>query len=160
MFEIKKINSPEQKSHICDLILRILPNWFGVEASIIDYVNKTQSMPFWAAFDEEKPIGFAALKEHNRYTSEVCVMGIAPEYHRRGIGRELIKCCEACCTDNHVEYLTVKTLDGSVNSEGYAKTRRFYFSMGFRPLEVFPMHWDKDNPCLFMAKSLPAIPTC
>ena len=39
-------------------------------------------------------------------------------------------------------------------SKSYKKTRLFYQSVGFKPLEVFPMHWDKDNPCLFMAKSL------
>lgn len=154
MFSIKQVDTPEQKSHICNMILRALPNWFGVEASIVDYVKETQSMPFWAAFDGENPIGFVALKEHNPYTSEVCVMGVLKEYHRHGIGRELIKYCEAYCTDNQVEYLTVKTLDQSRESRSYAKTRQFYLSMGFRPLEVFPLYWDKDNPCLFMAKFL------
>jgi GNAT superfamily N-acetyltransferase len=155
MFEIKQVNIPEIKACICNTILRALPSWFGVEASIIDYVDKTQSMPFWAAYDGEKPIGFVALKIHNPHASEVCVMGILKEYHRQGIGRKLIGQCESFCSEQHTEYLTVKTLDGSAPSISYAKTREFYLAVGFLPLEVFPLHWDKDNPCLFMVKYLP-----
>ena len=151
-FIVKQVDTPEQKQRICDMILRALPNWFGVEASIVDYVKETRSMPFWAAFDGEKPVGFVALKTRNPYTSEVYVMGVLKEYHRLGIGRELIQRCENDCAANQIEYLTVKTLDESRESRSYAKTRQFYFSMGFRPLEVFPLYWDKDNPCLFMAK--------
>lgn len=29
-----------------------------------------------------------------------------------------------------------------------------YYACGFRPLEVFPLIWGKDNPCLFMAKGI------
>lgn len=156
MFNIKQVEVPEQKAHICDLILHALPNWFGVEASITNYIQKVQTMPFWVALDGEKPVGFIALKVHNSYTSEVCVMGVLKEYHRQSIGKQLIGCCETFCINNDSEFLTVKTLDESAVSESYARTRNFYFAMGFRPLEVFPLHWDKDNPCLFMAKHLPA----
>ena len=95
---------------------------------------------------------------HTPYASEICVMGILKQYHRLGIGRKLVETCEAFCHENNTEYLTVKTLDGSRESQSYAKTRQFYMSMGFRPLEVFPLHWDAANPCLFLAKYLPAFP--
>lgn len=117
MIGIRQVDSPVQKAHICDTILHNLPSWFGVEASIADYVDKTQSMPSLAIFDEGKPIGFVALKVHNPYTSEVCVMGILEEYHRHGLGRKLIECCESFCFEHHNEYLTVKTLDSSVQSD-------------------------------------------
>jgi hypothetical protein len=52
-------------------------------------------------------------------------------------------------------FLTVKTLDESRESKSYEKTRKFYLSVGFLPLEVFPLLWDENNPCLFMAKSIP-----
>ena len=81
-------------------------------------------------------------------------MGILPEYHHKGIGRALIASCEAYCADKGNEFLTVKTLDESREDEGYEKTRLFYLSMGFKPLEVFPLLWDESNPCLFMAKHL------
>ena len=155
MVDIKRVEALGQKSDICDSILHALPSWFGVEASIADYINKVKSMPFWAAFDGEHPIGFIALKVHNSYTVEICVMGVLKEYHRHGIGKRLIEYCEQFCQNHHAEFLTVKTLDASAPSNSYAKTRQFYLALGFRPLEVFPLHWDKDNPCLFMAKYLP-----
>ncbi|MCL1882150.1 MAG: hypothetical protein FWF81_00130 [Defluviitaleaceae bacterium] len=68
------------------------------------------------------------------------------------IGKRLIAQCEQFCAENKIEFLTVKTLDESRESESYRKTRLFYLSVGFKPLEVFPLFWDKDNPCLFMAK--------
>ena len=143
-----------EKSDICNKILRALPDWFGVEASIVDYVGQVRSMPFYAAFDGASPVGFVAVKVHNAFTAEVCVMGILREYHRHGIGGKLIERCRAYCMENGQEFLTVKTLDASAESESYKKTKLFYEAMGFRPLEVFPLHWDKDNPCLFMAKSV------
>ena len=144
------------KSQICDAILHALPEWFGVEASIVDYINKVRELTFYAAFDSCVPAGFAALKTHNAYTAEVCVIGVQGVYHRMGIGKKLIALCEGYCGENNLEYLTVKTLDGSSESEGYEKTRMFYFSVGFRPLEVFPVYWDENNPCLFMVKKISA----
>jgi len=154
MINIKLVEDTVQKSAICNDILRSLPNWFGVEESIIDYVNKVRLMPLWAALDCEEVVGFLALKTHNIYTSEISVMGVLPEYHRSGIGRQLIENCEQFCLKSKTEFLTVKTLDDTVASNSYSKTRNFYLSLGFRPLEVFPLHWDENNPCLFMAKYL------
>lgn len=151
-FEFKEVNKENEKSKICNDILRALPSWFGIEASIVDYVEQVKQMPFYAAFDCGIPIGFVAIKKHNVYTAEVCVMGVLNEYHRQGIGKNLIKCCDDYCRDNRIEFLTVKTLDKSRESKSYEKTRLFYQSVGFKPLEVFPLLWDKANPCLFMAK--------
>ena len=154
VFEVKEVHEQEAKSKICDRILRALPNWFGNEAAIIDYTAIVRDMPFLSAFVDGEPVGFAAIKDHNPYTAEVCVMGVLASYHRQGIGRELICRCEEYCLANGKEFLTVKTLDGSRESKSYEKTRRFYLSVGFKPLEVFPLYWDKDNPCLFLVKHI------
>lgn len=152
--KIQEIVDSSIKSTICNDILRTLPNWFEVEASIADYVEKVRAMPFYAAFDDDKVIGFVALKIHNRYTAEIAIMGVLRDYHRQGIGRMLVGQCEDYCKANEFMFLTVKTLDESRTSKSYEKTRLFYLSVGFRPLEVFPLFWDEDNPCLFMAKSI------
>ena len=152
--EFREVNEKDKKSEICNTILRALPNWFGIESAIVDYVNQVREMPFLSAFVSGEPVGFVAIKEHNQYTAEVCVMGILREHHRQGIGRKLIKWCEEYCITSGKEFLTVKTLDESRASKSYEKTRQFYLAIGFRPLEVFPLHWDKDNPCLFLAKCI------
>ena len=154
MIEIKHVLSSSEKSSICNDTLRALSNWFGNEAAIIDYTEQVKEMPFYVAFDEDKPVGFVAIKIHNSYTAEVCVMGVLIEYHRQGIGKKLIKCCDDYCRENKMDFLTVKTLDASRESKSYEKTRLFYLSVGFKPLEVFPLFWDKNNACLFMAKSI------
>ena len=152
MIKITEIQKPEEKSRACNDILRALPLWFGNEEAIIDYTDKVKEMPFLIAYDYDKPIGFLAINVHNEHTAEVCVMGVLEDYHRQGVGEKLIKACEMFCQNNQKEFLTVKTLDASANYEPYDKTRNFYIKMGFKPLEVFPLYWDKDNPCLFMAK--------
>ena len=81
-------------------------------------------------------------------------MGVRREWHRRGIGAALVARCERYCREHGMRYLTVKTLDASAHSESYEKTRAFYHRMGFVPLEVFPLFWDADNPCLFLVKAL------
>ena len=152
MIKVIEIQIPVEKSRICNDILRALPVWFGNEEAIVDYTVKVKEMPFFITCDNDKVIGFLAIKIHNEHTAEVCVMGVLEDYHRQGIGEKLIKACEMFCHNNQKEFLTVKTLDASVKYEPYEKTRNFYIKMGFKPLEVFPLHWDKENPCLFMAK--------
>lgn len=154
MIEIKEILMPEEKSNICNGILRALPNWFGVEASIVDYVQEAKTLPFYAAFDNGRVVGFVAIKIHNPFTSEVCVMGVSKEYHRMGVGRTLIECCVDYCRQNKMEFLTVKTLDESRESKSYERTRLFYRAAGFKPLEVFPLLWGESNPCLFLVKHI------
>ena len=36
MFSIKRMDKHEEKSAICGSILHALPNWFGVESSIVE----------------------------------------------------------------------------------------------------------------------------
>lgn len=152
--EIREIFEEKIKSDFCDGILRQLPEWFGIEEAIVDYVQKVHEMPFFVAFDGENPIGFLAVKIHNPYTAEIFVMGILKDYHRHGIGSALISRVESIYKTKGFQYLTVKTLDSSVDCEPYGRTRQFYARMGFIPLEVFPLFWDEANPCLFLAKCL------
>lgn len=152
--EIKEVFTSNEKATICENILRQLPNWFGIESSIIDYSEQTKDMPFYIATESNNPIGFVAIKNHNEHTAEVYVMGILLDYHRRGIGKKLIYCCEKYCNETKKEFLTVKTLDESRDSKSYEKTRQFYLSVGFKPLEVFPLLWDKENPCLLLVKHI------
>jgi len=152
MIEIRVVSNADEKSNICNIVLRALPNWFGIEESIVDYVQQVHDLPFYAAFDDKKAVGFVAIKPHTPFATEVCVMGIMDEYHRQGIGKRLINCCELYCKENKIEFLTVKTLAESRESKSYEKTRLFYLAVGFKPLEVFPLLWDEANPCLLMVK--------
>lgn len=152
--EIIQILDGKEKSKICHEILKNLPQWFGDQKIITEYCENVAEYPFFTAVENDETVGFIALKEHNIYTSEIYVMGILNLFQHKGIGTELLKSAEKHCQDIGNEFLTVKTLDGSINYEPYANTRKFYRAMGFIPLEVFKEHWDKENPCLFSVKSL------
>ena len=152
--EINEVLVESEKSDICSSILSDLPNWFGIPEAVLDYAAGVKEKPFYAAYDNGDVVGFVSIKEHNPFTAEIYVMGILQNYHRRGLGRELIEMCESHCRHHDIEFLTVKTLDEKNPDEYYRKTRLFYESMGFKPLEVFPTLWDESNPCLFLAKYL------
>jgi 8-oxo-dGTP pyrophosphatase MutT (NUDIX family)/GNAT superfamily N-acetyltransferase len=151
---VKEIFAADEKSDICNEVLRALPSWFGIEDAIVSYVEEVRSMPFFAVYIGDKAAGFVAIKPHGDYTAEIYVMGVLREYHGQGIGRSLINVCVEYCKKNKIEFLTVKTVDESRESKSYEKTRLFYQAMGFKKLETFPQLWDDGNPCMFMARHL------
>ena len=50
--------------------------------------------------------------------------------------------------------LQVKTVAATSTSKAYAETRGFYDRLGFQALEVFPLLWAPQNPCLLLVKQL------
>jgi hypothetical protein len=81
-------------------------------------------------------------------------MGVLPEFHFHGIGRKRLDHAEKSPASNSVEFLQVKTLSSVRPDDGYATTRDFCLSCGFRPLEEFPDLLDSDNPALQMTKAI------
>lgn len=134
--------------------MNALPKWFGIPSAVEDYIRDVRDMPFLAAAEGGETIAFLALKEHNEYTAEVWVMGVAPEYHRRGIGGTLIQESAKMCREYGRTFLTVKTYYDGGEYEPYARTLAFYRAVGFLPLQMLERHWDENNPCLMLAKWL------
>jgi ribosomal protein S18 acetylase RimI-like enzyme len=143
-----------QQAALCEPVLRALPDWFGIESAIRNYVVEIDTLPTLFAKVGENVAGFLTLKQHSPYAAEVYVMGLYPQYHRQGLGRDLVKAAEALLAEQGVEYLQVKTLSPSVEDAHYAQTRAFYEAMGFRPLEEIRQIWGEENPCLIMVKYL------
>jgi len=104
VIEIKEVGVSDEKSSICNEVLRALPSWFGMEEGIVGYVKEVKTMPFFSAYDDGKVIGFVAIKSHGDYTAEVCVMGILKEYHRKGIGKKLIDICVNYCENERKSF--------------------------------------------------------
>lgn len=138
----------------CEPILRALPEWFGIESAIVDYVRDIDRLPTSIARVEGDPVGFVTIRRHFPTAAEVHVMAIEPAFHRRGIGRDLIAAAVRDEAAAGVEFLQVKTVGPSSDDASYARTRRFYESVGFRPLEEIPTLWDVRNPCLILVKSI------
>jgi ribosomal protein S18 acetylase RimI-like enzyme len=140
------------QSTACVAILRALPQWFGMEQSIINYGVDFTRLPTFVAQEATEVVGFLTLKVHTAHAAEIWVMGVRPEYHRRGIGTALLVASEQYLRQQGVEYLQVKTISARDSSPSYAKTRVFYEAVGFRSLEELTELWSEENPCLMMVK--------
>ena len=73
----------------CEEILRTLPDWFGIEESLVQYVRDLPVLETYVAESSGRLAGFIAVKAHNRYSAEIHVMGVRPECHDQGIGGAL-----------------------------------------------------------------------
>lgn len=140
---------------VCRRVLATLPTWFGVPESVEDYVDKADAHPTLVVSVRGEDVGILTLVVHTPYAAEIYVMGVVPEHHRQGIGRQMVEFAETWLRARDIEYLQVKTLSPRHPDPGYEKTRAFYFAAGFRPLEEFPALWHPENPALQMIKSVP-----
>jgi ribosomal protein S18 acetylase RimI-like enzyme len=151
-YKIIEITDNIKKAEYTNLVLRKLPEWFGNEESLQEYIDTVHENPFWAAFDNNNCIGFFSVKIHYNRTGDIYVCGIDPNYHRKGIGTLLYKTIEKYFIINACEYIIVKTLSEINPDKNYAKTRLFYKKMGFIELITLKEMWNENNPCLIMIK--------
>jgi len=142
------------KADLCEPVLRSLPEWFGIEEANAHYLDAIDRLPTFIAGNGEHVMGFLTIYEHFPKSAEVFVTGVLPQFHRRGLGRALLRAAETYLRKTGVEYLQVKTLSESHADEGYAQTRAFYLAMGFQPLEEIKTLWNEDNPALLLIKKL------
>jgi catechol 2,3-dioxygenase-like lactoylglutathione lyase family enzyme/ribosomal protein S18 acetylase RimI-like enzyme len=147
----------QNKSEICERIIRALPQWFGIESAILDYAKDVESMPMLIATIDSEVVGFLSLNKHTKKTAEIHVMGVLEKYHRQKVGKRLVEAAEKYLVQKEFEFLSVKTLSESRPNQEYDRTRNFYLAMGFVPLEEFKSLWGDHNPCLFLIKPLAKI---
>jgi coenzyme F420-0:L-glutamate ligase / coenzyme F420-1:gamma-L-glutamate ligase len=149
--QIVEITDPTERSRIAEVVLRDLPDWFGIEEATAAYIKDAATLPTFAV---EPDIGFLCVKQHTVRAAELYVMGVRREHHRRGIGRALVEAAESWCRAHGIRYLHVKTLGPSRPDREYDATRAFYEAMGFVPLEELHGFWDEENPALVLVKDV------
>ena len=155
MVKILQVYDEFEKSYITRQILECLPEWFGDKESLEEYVETVTEKPFFTAVEENNnAIGFLCLKLHNEYTADLYVTGILKKYHRLGIGAQLVEAAESYLEEKNYKFFIVKTLGESSSDKSYAKTRKFYLSQGFYPMEEIKEIWGEKNPCLIMIKNI------
>jgi len=137
----------------CEAILRSLPDWFGIESSIVDYVRDLSVMETLVAEVDGDVVAFLTLKRHSEHAEEIHVMGVCEEHQGQGLGRALVADAERRLVARGCDFAQVKTLGPSHPDKGYAGTRAFYLRMGYVPLEEHKL-WGDANPCLVLVKHL------
>ena len=118
--------SAGRKSRICERIPRDLPGWFGIEEATWSFIAGVaeKDMIVTVEDDGDAPVGFLSLVHHNRFTSEIYVIGVKRAAHRQGIGTKLVETAVLRLRDRQTEFLMVKTLGPSHPNEGYRRTRQ------------------------------------
>ncbi|MBX9770192.1 MAG: GNAT family N-acetyltransferase [Candidatus Obscuribacterales bacterium] len=153
MYRIELVEN--DKTQLAETILRQLPDWFGIEQSLLNYLSDISKMPTYFAVNEAgNYVGFATLHYHNTATAEIHVMGVLPTFHGQGIGTLLVNEVSQIAKSTGRSFLTVKTLGEShPDRKFYSRTREFYLGAGFLPLEESLKIWD-GMPCLLLVKAL------
>ena len=156
------VTTGQQAPQTVERLLRSLPDWFGVESSIVDYVASAAKLPTylaWPAANQAAPraaqdaVGVLLAARHFAAAAEIYLMAVDQAVHRRGVGRAMVEALERDLARDRVRLLQVKTLGPSDPDPGYQRTRLFYQAMGFEPLEEITGLWP-DNPSLIMVKTL------
>ena len=135
-------------------ILRTLPEWFGIESSIVDYCNASRNLPMVVIYSNHKPIGFCTIKIEHAVNCNLNVLGILPEFHGLGYGTKLIEFIETYCKSKGIHFMSVLTLSSKSTNEPYKRTREFYTKCGFKEFMDLDELWDDNNPCILMLKKL------
>jgi ribosomal protein S18 acetylase RimI-like enzyme len=152
MFEIVRPNVG--RAAIARSILEGLPEWFGIPKAREEYIEKADELPMLAVSTGTEIVGFLSTENKTLVSSEIVVVGVHREWHRRGVGKCLFNAVEADLAAGGIRYLIVKTLSDKSRNAPYLLTRRFYQSIGFEPIDELPELWGPDNPCLLMLKPL------
>ena len=150
---IVEITDSKEKQAIARKVLEALTDWFAIEESREEYISGCANWTFFAAKEDEETVGFLCLKETGKATVELAVMGVLKEYHRSGLGRQLVERAKETARYQGYEFMQVKTVKMGMY-EDYDRTNLFYISCGFKELEVFPLLWDEANPCQIYVMSL------
>ena len=151
--KIMEIECPEEKRSAARRILESLQDWFQMPEGREQYIRESAEQICLCAYEGENPIGFLCLKETGKDTVELAVMGVLEEYHRSGIGRQLVLQAKQIAYEKGYSFLQVKTVQMGVY-EDYDRTNRFYLALGFKEFEVLPTLWDEANPCQIYVMAL------
>lgn len=142
---------------VADDVARLLadvPEWFGLPDANAEYVEASRVMETWTVRDAHgEVIGVTLVDRHFPHVAEVHLMVVTRAAHGQGVGTAMLMAIEDDARGRGVRLLEVKTLGPSDPDPGYARTRRFYETRGFLPLEETDL-WGEGTPCLFMVKPL------
>lgn len=96
------------------------------------------------AVENGQMIGFVAGDAHGPDgISWIATIGIVPEYRRRGIGRELLRACEARLTSPRIRLSVRASNDGAI---------RLYEQEGYERVEVWQGYYNDGEAAIVMEK--------
>ncbi|MBR3001922.1 MAG: GNAT family N-acetyltransferase [Oscillospiraceae bacterium] len=150
---IRQITDTTEKRWIARTVLESLRQWFEIDENREKYIKDSADWLFFAAYEDENPVGFLCLKETGSATVEIAVMGVMPQFHRHHYGTQLFLSAKEEAESLGYRFMQVKTVKEGIY-EDYDRTNAFYKALGFEQFEVIPEIWGADNPCQIYVMSL------
>lgn len=135
------------------MILRSIPEWFGVKEATRAYIAEAAQLPTWIATLGPRDAGFITVRRHFDEAAEVHCIAVHREFHGHGAGTALMRWAEEHLRAQGVRYLQVKTMGPSRTNAEYARTLHFYLRRGFARMEEINGLWP-GLPCLILVKKL------
>lgn len=137
-------------------LLASVPEWFGQPEANAEYVEAARTKETWTVRDAAgHVVGLTLVDRHFPHVAEIHLTVVDRAARGSGIGTAMLEAIEADALQRGVRLLEVKTLGASHPDPGYARTRHFYESRGFLPLDETDL-WGEATPCLIMVKPLPS----
>ena len=103
-----RILDKTEKQKIARQILEALPEWFEVEEGREEYIAGCVDWIFIADKEGDSYAGFLCLKETGNATVELAVMGVRKDYHRQGIGKQLVEKAKEIAREEGYSFMQVK----------------------------------------------------
>ncbi|MEK7484850.1 MAG: GNAT family N-acetyltransferase [Planctomycetota bacterium] len=127
--QIRKLQTSDTPQ-ILKLVER-LPQWFDRRAQEIGIPLDLKHQAGFVALLDNILVGFTTY-----YVAEgrliIGWLGVAPEHHRKGIGKKLLEALNEIAKSFDIEEMATYTLGDQVDYPPYASTREFYFRCGFK----------------------------
>lgn len=88
-----RVTTGERDPDTVDRLLRSLPDWFGIESAIVDYVARADELPAYLAWPApgspvpgtgRQPVGVLLAARHFPQSAEIYLMAVEPTVHRAG----------------------------------------------------------------------------
>lgn len=134
-------------------ILRSLPAWFGIEESLLEYVESARTQESYLVLAGDVVVGVGLVVRRFPESAEIELLAVHADHRGRGAGRVLIEAIVEAVTRDGIQLLSVHTVGPSYEDEAYAATRAFYRRVGFVPVQEFEgLDWE--GPTLLMVRAL------
>ncbi|WBV72344.1 GNAT family N-acetyltransferase [Legionella pneumophila] len=133
MIQIEKITG-ELAQALCQTITKDLPEYFGLPEVNEHYAIGVKIRTNFAAKKEGNYIGLISIDFPYPNNANVYWVAVRRDFHRQGVGKQLIEAACHFAKTQGATTITVETLSPSESEENYLKTYLFYQSVGFNSL--------------------------
>nr|WP_106225324.1 GNAT family N-acetyltransferase [Legionella pneumophila] len=133
MIQIEKITG-ELAQALCSTITKDLPEYFGLPEVNEHYAIGVRTRTNFAAKKGNDVIGLISIDFPYPNNANIYWMAVRRDFHRQGVGKQLIEAACYFAKTQRAITITVETLSPSESEDNYLKTYQFYQSVGFHSL--------------------------